>query len=94
MATEGEPFSIGAHLKELTAREKSRLGYDPIEIVLEVLCADPKESDPRIQHNSVATIEPDFMGLSGTLRIQGRPKSRLGPVVDAIGVKLAAVFSG
>ena len=94
VTAEPQPISIGAHLKELTAREKTRLGYDPTEIVLEVLCADPKESDARIRHNSVATITPDFMGLTGTLRIQGRPLSRLKPVVDAIGVKLAGVFSG
>lgn len=90
----GEPFSIGAHLRLFTVDEKEGLGYDRTEMALEVFAADPMESDPRIQHKSVATITPDFMGLKGTLRIQGRPLSRLEPVVDAIGVKLAAVFNG
>lgn len=90
----GEPFSIGAHLKELSTREKDKLGYDPSVMVLEVLCADPMEGDARIAHGLKATITPDFMGLRGALQIQGRPLSRLTPVVEAIGVKYQATFQG
>jgi hypothetical protein len=60
---------------------------------LEVLCADPKEGDPRIRHDSTATITPDFMGLAGTLTLKARPESRLLPVVKSIGLKLYGEFN-
>jgi hypothetical protein len=58
-----------------------------------VLCADPKEGDSRIRHDSTATITPDFMGLAGTLTIRARPESRLTAVVSAIGLKLYGEFN-
>ncbi len=82
-----------AHLKLLSREASTRAGLNAEQQNLEVLCSDPAEGQARLKHDLEATIAPDFMGLRGTLKLLGRPESRLLPVRDAIGLKLFAEFA-
>lgn len=82
-----------AHLKLLSREASTRAGLNAEQQNLEVLCSDPMEGTARLKHDLEATINPDFMGLQGTLKLLGRPESRLLPVRDAIGLKLYAEFT-
>jgi hypothetical protein len=92
LETPPSPITFKAHLKELSSRERERLGFDAAEKVIEILCSDPKEGDSRARDKMAFSHSPDFDGMTGILTIQARPKSRLTPVVDAIGVKYYARF--
>jgi hypothetical protein len=89
----GSSFSILAHLDDTPARDRERLGLDRAERVVTILAADPKESDPRIRHESVCTVSPDWRGLKGTLTIQAGPESAFKAITQNVGVVHHAIFN-
>lgn len=84
--------SILVHLEGTPAREVQRLGLDPNQMNITVLCADPMEGDVRIRHGSVCSVSPDFMGLKGALTIQGGPREDFEAVTESVGLELHAIF--
>jgi hypothetical protein len=89
----GSSFSIKAHLNMTPRRDVERFGLDTSKQNVTILCAEPKESDPRIRHESVCTVSPDWRGLKGTLTIQAGPESAFKAVTQNVGVVHHAIFN-